>query len=712
MADSTVDGIDLTAMAADVATLKAEVATLQKAPAPVAGPAGPAGPQGIAGPQGPVGPAGPQGPAGTSASGSTPPSATGSAFTPPVPTTADIYTSAASVVVPPDGTARNIICTGSTPTQVQSTLESDWWAALPSVTAPDGAAGIAWQEGHASGQILTLWFCAPGIHAVPPPTGAGSGGTTTTPVTPPAVTGGAAVTAGTVLTPAPASLVVGGPPNDPNLQVMTRSDGRVVYHLGVLNPVPPADTNPALAEHLGPYSIGKFNVPAHWWNARWTDRTNCPIKITKAPADLVKANRMFPFGTVAGAPVGPEPARVPYSLMGTSDVTIYEPTTGERPDIGLISDKSAYYMLGGDPSAMIDWALVGETCPLYYRDQATGLPINLGTYPTANAYDAPGYENSPWLCKGPPNPNDGNYSTTGGGFTPQQAHHPEYCYMAHKATGDLGFLESLQYHANFMVLADAANSDKLGKATPSGEYRGIAWAFRTLFMAHVATQDAEAAGPLPDYLMPSSYFKALLDNALAYYGQAITDTTTPGRQTFRVVLPMIANWAPWEHEYMMQALAFGVLTGHADWAPLFMWALNQVIDRFSGNSGWPPAWFGYYLDCTQPNWAAAFTALQANNFGSVSPTAAQIAALAADPFNGGAAMEGAESFQATQAVLAMAQYLDNQGILAVRATYPLLDACFATVSRFILSAGIQEPRHAVLASAVAPSAIVPYSAAA
>ena len=66
MADSTVDGIDLTTLAASVAALKTEVAALQKIPAPVAGPpgppgpVGPMGPQGIVGPQGPIGPAGPQ----------------------------------------------------------------------------------------------------------------------------------------------------------------------------------------------------------------------------------------------------------------------------------------------------------------------------------------------------------------------------------------------------------------------------------------------------------------------------------------------------------------------------------------------------------------------------------------------------------------------------------------------------------------------------
>ena len=180
------------------------------------------------------------------------------------------------------------------------------------------------------------------------------------------------------------------------------------------------------------------------------------------------------------------------------------------------------------------------------------------TYFTANAYDAPGYEGSPWLAKGPPNPNDGNYSTFGGGWSVEQAHHPEFLYVAHKATGDLGFLESLQYHANFLVCTDSILSNGQGKAIPSGEYRGLAWAFRTLFMAHVATQDLEAIGPLPSYLLPSSYFKTLLDNALAYYSQCMTN---PAAQIFHVIVNGVpTSFAPWQCDYMLTALAFGVLT--------------------------------------------------------------------------------------------------------------------------------------------------------
>ena len=104
------------------------------------------------------------------------------------------------------------------------------------------------------------------------------------------------------------------------------------------------------------------------------------------------------------------------------------------------------------------------------------------------------------------------------------------------------------------------------------------------------------------------------------------------------------------------------------------------------------------------------TGTDVNDDGTPALTAAQVAALQADPFNGGVPMTGGEYLQTTMAVIAAAQFIDNQGILAVRTTFPNLDACYATVTKMVVSTGYNEARHAISSDAsVAPSAIVPYS---
>lgn len=490
-----------------------------------------------------------------------------------------------------------------------------------------------------------------------------------------------------------------------NIIALNREDGRVVYHNGLCGPLP-KDMDFKTLSHAGPYTVGSFSVPNHWVWARWTDRTKCPVSIKRAPSQIVAANRMFAYGD-AGLKVSAQGARVPYTLMGSSNITRYMPTTGERPDIGLITDNSARFMLGQDPLPMIDWALAAESCPMHYRDEKTDRPIDLFQYPQANHY-ADGGQGSPRLYPGPQDP-DG-YCRAGGGWTPQQAHYCEMSYLAHMATLDMGFLEDLQFSANFTTgICDAAKSTP-AMTIMSGEPRGIAWGLRNLFMAHIATQDAEAAGTLPASCHPSGYWKKLLDNQLVVQVKAMSD---PANQVFRL-LGSGKRFGPWQVDYQLMALAFGVLTGHADWAPLYLWALKNAIDRTSGESGYPVGWGGaYYLntcpwlknadgswnydgyDTSKPfNWKQAFDWLQNDNSGTP-PSADQLAKLAVDPFNGGVAMSGYEYLMNTRAVLVMAADLELRGFLNVRGTYPNLDKCIFNVTRMLKDTN---PRASVVLS--------------
>ena len=505
-------------------------------------------------------------------------------------------------------------------------------------------------------------------------------------------------------------------PEIPYYYVGFRQDGRIVFHLGALGDLtkPKGQVEPY---HLGPHHVKierdgtalfESDIPSHWWNSEWTFRLS-PLATNRTPAQIVAANRMFPYGDT-GARVGQTTNYVFKGPMDSAGITTYMPTTGERPDIGLITDASASYMLSGNPGPMLAWAQAAGSCPMHFRDEKTGKPIDLTRYPAANAYSDPA-QGSPWLMPGPPNPDAPGYRKFGGGWVPQQAHYCEMSYLAHVATLDMGFLEDLQYSANFTVLADGYVSQGRNIATIFGELRGVAWAFRNLFMAHAATQDAEAAGTLPASCHPSAYWKKLLDNQLAYYKPNMVD---PNNQTFRLV-PGGNRFGPWQADYMLMSLAFGVLTGHSDWAPLYLWALGNAIARTNGTSGYPPGWGGaYYLNTTEwalgpdgkpdqnrynpakrLDWATTFL-YQQNDPNGARPTPAQIAALKDDPLNGGKAMTGNEYLMNTRAVLVMAAYLDKKGLANVRTTYPDLDKCVTIVDRMVRNAGSVNPRASLI----------------
>lgn len=429
------------------------------------------------------------------------------------------------------------------------------------------------------------------------------------------------------------------------------------------------------------YTVGTNVVPFHGWLQEWNDAPS-PL-LVRLPQDIVAARLMFPYGDT-GCKYNNVTAK-PYTIMGPSSITKYMPQTGERPDIGLITDWSAWWMLTGDGYPMLQIAQAAASCPMHYRDENTGRPIDLLKYPTANCYSQ-NNQGKPWMPSGPivngyPQPPDG--------WRPQQAHYCEMSYLAYCATRNVRFLRDTQYSANFMVLCDAWLSGQRKIATIYGEYRGVAWAFRNLFMAHAATLDAETLGILPDSCMLSGYWETVLGNQLVYYDQY---RANPANQYFRLIATP-GRFAPWQVDYMLTALAFGVLSGHTAWTPLYIWALKNALDRTSGLTGYPPGLgTAYYLE--GPDWATAVRNLVGAPEGGITQT--QYDALMADPLNGGKAMQGQEYMMTTRAALVMADYLDKLKLAPVRATYPEFDAALANAQRMFLNYGRVNPRVSVI----------------
>ncbi len=588
-------------------------------------------------------------------------------------------------------------------------------------------------------------------------------------------------------------------PSGPKLKdffVFFRPDGRVVFHNGALGNLKSSTWEPAV--NLTAYHVslrddngnpvsgfigdvaynGEIDVPSHWWQAQWTYRKQV-VAAVLSPAQIVAARLMFPYGHVNQMTEANRDPRMPYMLLGSSGITKYMPTTGERRDIGLETDPEAFYMEEGYAVDMLDWAHSAGSCPLHLVDESTGRPVDQIANPI-NMYDAAGYQAGHWVDKGPAipatgtvyladgvtldktapgyNPGSSGYHNFGGGWTPQQAHFCEMSYLAHCVTLDLGFLEDLQHEANFVMMGDG-KKNAAGIPLFSGEYRGIAWAIRTVAMAHTATRELEkrcleSGTPFPDYLLPSSYFKTLLDANLVEFMKTM-NSTDPTVQCFRTILPM-PRFGPWQHEYMMLALAYLVLSGHPEWEPLYRWCLGNVIARTNGNmtppGGYPVGYGGaYYLNTvrgqgqgwdgnrgrkdpsvpaspsdplTLPpsdwgkkyvSWAESFEDMQLHGGdpweGSPSGiTTAQYDKLLTDVYNsanGYRPYAGREYLQNTHSNLAAAAYLNLTGLSNVRGTYPELDACTANVERMLAGDRFNERAAIVADPSASPTQIPP-----
>lgn len=447
----------------------------------------------------------------------------------------------------------------------------------------------------------------------------------------------------------------------------------------------------------------------HGWNQDWTWRTG-PFALKKTPAQIVAAKLLPPYGP-NGNKVG---AVANYSFKGkffdSAGVTIYMPTTGERPDIGMITDPAALYMLTGQSGPMLAWARAGGTCPMHWRDAATGLPIDLVKYPGANSADAPGLQYipgkpSPYMFKGPRNPNDGNYPNYADGWTPQPAHYCDMHYLATVVTENPVFLKDLQEAAAFTLGQSCEIFLPLpdGRRVQAGEYRGVAHGLGMSVKARAATLDAEARGYfVPGYHHPSSHYDAALAPSVIYYQGQFTSNAACAR--FNVFPQGADSLGPWQHGYLVMDLGLGVLTGVAGFDKLFISAIKNTVARFSGKSGWPPAWSAYYITLKgKANWTEAFDGQLAE--GAIDQ--ATYNKLKADPTNGFTILGTPEYMMTDRAGLVFADYLDKLGLADVRGQAPDFDAALANVEAFFHKFGSVNPRVALADPGVIPPVVIP-----
>lgn len=478
-----------------------------------------------------------------------------------------------------------------------------------------------------------------------------------------------------------------------DVNVTTHADGNKLYRRGTI-------LNGAIPSNAGPYQVGNISILSHGWFQAWTDRTASPLTIKRTPAQIVAANRAFQYGNT-GLKVDGVANDSFTGPMDNAGVYKYMAGTGERPDIGLVTDAVGQFMLAGAPGPMLAWAQAADGVPINYVDESTGKPIDLTRYPQANTYD--GNQGLPRWDKGLPDPSNSFYHGYADGWTVDTNHFPSLCFTAFQATKDIGLLYNLQHFANFTSISDAYNCSPGGGAVVHDEQmRQLAWGFRMLFEAHIATKDAEVWGILPADLHPSSYFKTLLDNNLRFYSPHMAD---PTRAVFRVIGPR-NNISPWQTDYLLTALAFGILTGHSDWLALYLWSLKNWIDRTSNKSGWPPAictpYRMYGPGDGVPSYAAAFAGMINYPFEpAASITHGQYNALLAEPLNGGRPSDAQPLgyIMTTRAVGVMASYLDDLGLANVRDTYPDFDTCLTNVQRMFLTYDSVPPRVSVVSTA-------------
>jgi len=412
----------------------------------------------------------------------------------------------------------------------------------------------------------------------------------------------------------------------------------VVFELGRIFSATPADLGAySVTITRGAQTLTNVSVPAHYWFSRWRWQSNArpiignianliqqslipPYERTASPQNLsqsppqtmaVRLNVMpLPNGdyldldvfaqcsagnyanaarlvitakqyaalntSVPDKPAPPASHDI-YAAMGLAGLTAHMPHTGERDDIGLMTEPQARFICTGDPTSLDvlrSQAEAAGTMPWHMRDETQTAPFDFRKYPNANWY---------WSSNG----GTPHIKTTPTPVTLDSAHQPALAYLPFLLTGDPYHLEDLQFQAtwNWGTLPALYR--------PSApQPRAFAWSLRTLAQAARVTPAST-----PSWLLPQRYWMSQLTTTREWFEENYVNSNRPERALFRVIAEISAGrdeanapqgtWVdPWQDEFVASVMGWIVSMGFSDWRMSFDWIIGGTIARTSATSGW------------------------------------------------------------------------------------------------------------------------------
>lgn len=469
----------------------------------------------------------------------------------------------------------------------------------------------------------------------------------------------------------------------------------------------------ALLYDCGPYVLtitkdgapygSPINVKNHFYESCWwLDLTPVDASsIIRQPAELIANGYVPPLGKT-NIPLPPPSFGkdiFPGIMKLTPDVTGAEGTTGGRPEIGIVTTNAEEWLVLDDARDMLEDAKDVQTQPIWNYDNSKPIDLIAKPKATRNGAQAGGLQLGPYPA-----------APTAPGATlqlsiPDTAHMADECGVVALATGAPRYIRALQMRTVRGFTEDAYWALQWGQVTVwNGQGRGIAWLLRELFFCYWATLLAEQAKNLPSDCLPSSTFKTIIDNQVTLFTKYVEPT--PGFKNLAVFTYAgapngdIIAW--WQHDMINQVLGLYAQKWPAVWGPIYIKVLRNLAARVNadGLNQWPVAmpswywglvsvhgaWYSSYKELWQ-KWSAG-QASGVDTSGNAYPwvNAAQVAALNADPTNGGKFITPSQYESWTYGALAFAVDLDR-GVLngAVSAAYPRLEQAFTDFNAMMLN---------------------------
>jgi len=258
-------------------------------------------------------------------------------------------------------------------------------------------------------------------------------------------------------------------------------------------------------------------------------------------------------------------------------------TTGGRPEIGPLPQWTAMYLISQDDRArevMMANAQAAGSVPIHYRDEETGLPVDLDHHPQI-ALLIIRKESRPKL----PEEVDGKTI-----WKADLSHQASLSYVPYLLTGDNFYQDEMMFWAawNMAAFNPEYRGRSAGLLHPE-QVRGQAWSMRAL---------GEVSHALPDKHPMKSYFQTRLQNNLDWFYEAYVTQPHARRSPMGATFdPYVGSkTAPWQGDYM--GLVFSQLAENNEpyAAEVLKWLSRFNIGRVTSDekgfcSGAAPGYF-------------------------------------------------------------------------------------------------------------------------
>lgn len=297
-------------------------------------------------------------------------------------------------------------------------------------------------------------------------------------------------------------------------------------------------------------------------------RANPAPKVVKTPEELTNARLMLPFTKSAAMKAGQVPS-YKYTPGAYESVGLqkYMGATGERQEIGLVTEAQATWLAGGSAGPMLAQAEAHGSVPCHAL--IDGRIIDVVKYPLAT-FDQRALQGG-WKPY---------FDITNAIVTPDTAHYPALCYIPYLATGDQYYLEELQYAATWHICGGPPQYAQGKGIIYPWQQRQFAWGFRDIIAAYIATPD----GNVPAPLQPKSYWRAIIDANIAFYTERYIKRGAPMVQEMGFLgCDDLRYIAPWQQDYISMVLGWAVWTGKVpQLRPLYDFQIRQAVKRATG----------------------------------------------------------------------------------------------------------------------------------